>query len=138
MQVAKNFTIGEKIKAKKYFSNIHANVRKFVDSYQKDRLTNYLYWKVESNANDVEVECSRKLYFTIITILRLIHYFMQKKTKCKIPILQTSQWNRKWFFKFHFMIYHLSLANPHVWLAIQNDQIIYKIVDDNSIKIKSI
>jgi hypothetical protein len=43
MQVAKNFTIGEKIKAKKYFSNIHANVRKFVDLYQKDRLTNYLY-----------------------------------------------------------------------------------------------
>ncbi len=63
MQVAKNFTIGEKIKAKKYFSNIHANVRKFVDLYQKDRLTNYLYWKVESNANDVEVECSRKLEF---------------------------------------------------------------------------
>jgi len=42
------------------------------------------------------------------------------------------------FFKFHLMIYHLSLANPHVWLAIQNDQIIYKIVDDNSIKKNSI
>ncbi len=120
---------------------MHVNVSKFVDSYQKDRLTNYLYWKVESNANDVDVECSRKLEFHNNNNTKtnaLLHAKKNKKTKCKIPILQTSQWNRTWFFKFHFMIYHLSLANPHVWLAIQNDQIIYKIVDENSIKINSI